>query len=306
MGVTGSDPHPLLIAYSSIITQDSEHTMKPILIAIGFIIAFTALVSTTGVNVYGIPIFALCVGLALLIQWLAFIPAYKKQTERYYDLMGSTSFILVTLTALILADRYDDRSLLLAVLVIIWALRLGNFLFRRVHQDGGDDRFENIKPNAKRFFLTWTLQGLWVSITAATAFAAISAEQISPLTVYDINAVAIWLIGFTIEVVADRQKREHRASAGKDEFISTGLWAYSRHPNYFGEILLWIGVALLAVPALQGLAYLSLLSPVFVYLLLTRISGIPMLEKKAEKKWGHRADYQDYKKRTRLLVPLKR
>ena len=280
--------------------------MKPILIAIGFIVAFTALVSTASVNAFGIPIFSLCVGLALLIQWLAFIPAYKKQTERYYDLVGSTSFILVTLFALMLADRYDGRSLLLSVLVIIWALRLGSFLFRRVHQDGGDDRFENIKPNAKRFFLTWTLQGLWVSITAATAFATISAENPVPLTAYDLNAIAIWIIGFTIEVIADRQKRAHRATAGKEQFIHSGLWAYSRHPNYFGEILLWIGVALLAVPALEGLAYLTLLSPIFVYLLLTRMSGIPMLEKKAERKWGEQADYQKYKKRTRLLIPLKR
>ncbi|MDG0981019.1 MAG: DUF1295 domain-containing protein [Halieaceae bacterium] len=280
--------------------------MKPILIAIGIIVAFTALVSTASMDAYGVPIFAACVALALFIQWAAFVPAYKQQTERYYDLMGSTSFILVTMLALVLADRYDARSIALSAMIIIWALRLGSFLVRRVHADGGDDRFENIKPNPKRFFLTWTLQGLWVSITAATVLATISADKTTPLTVYDLNAIAIWLIGFMIEVIADRQKRMHRASAGKEEFISTGLWAYSRHPNYFGEIMLWIGIALLALPALEGLAYLSLLSPVFVYLLLTRISGIPMLEKKADKKWGNRDDYQAYKKQTRLLVPLKR
>ncbi len=280
--------------------------MKPILIALGFIATFTFLVSTTSLNAYGAPIFSMCVALALLIQWLAFIPAYQHQTERYYDLVGSSSFILVTLVALLLADRYDDRSLVLSAMVILWALRLGSFLYRRIRQDGGDDRFENIKPNAKRFFLTWTLQGLWVSITAATVFATISAERAVPLTAYDLNAIALWVMGFTLEVIADRQKRTHRAKVGKGEFIQSGLWAYSRHPNYFGEILLWIGVALLAFPALQGLAYVTLLSPVFVYLLLTRMSGIPMLEKKAEKKWGDRADYQAYKKRTRLLVPFKR
>ena len=280
--------------------------MKPILIALGFIATFTFLVSTTSLNAYGAPIFSMCVALALLIQWLAFIPAYQHQTERYYDLVGSSSFILVTLVALLLADRYDDRSLVLSAMVILWALRLGSFLYRRIRQDGGDDRFENIKPNAKRFFLTWTLQGLWVSITAATVFATISAERAVPLTAYDLNAIALWVMGFTLEVIADRQKRTHRAKVGKGEFIQSGLWAYSRHPNYFGEILLWIGVALLAFPALQGLAYVTLLSPVFVYLLLTRMSGIPMLEKKAAKKWGDRADYQAYKKRTRLLVPFKR
>lgn len=280
--------------------------MKPILIALGFIVAFAAVISTSSLTIEGVPIFALCVAVAMAIQWAAFIPAYRRQTERFYDLVGSASFITVTLLALFLSNRFDDRSLLLSTLVIIWALRLGSFLFKRVHQDGGDDRFQQIKPHAKRFFLTWTLQGLWVSITAATALAAITAVDPAPLSLWDINAVGIWLLGFGIEVIADRQKRAHRSTLGKDTFISSGLWAYSRHPNYFGEITLWVGVALLAIPALTSTAFASLLSPIFAYLLLTRISGIPMLEKKAEKKWGDRADYQEYKKRTRLLVPLKR
>ena len=280
--------------------------MKPILIALGFIVAFTAVISTTSLTIQGAPIFAICVTVAMVIQWVAFIPAYRKQTERFYDLVGSASFITVTLLALVLSNRFDDRSLLLSALVIIWALRLGSFLFKRVHQDGGDDRFQQIKPHAKRFFLTWTLQGLWVSITAAAALAAITATDPVPLSLWDVNALIIWFLGFGIEVIADRQKRAHRSTHGKDTFISSGLWAYSRHPNYFGEITLWVGVALLAIPALTSTAFASLLSPIFAYLLLTRISGIPMLEKKAEKKWGDRADYQEYKKRTRLLVPLKR
>lgn len=278
--------------------------MKPISIAIAVISVFTAIVSFSSASIAGVPIFLACVALAMVIQWCAFVPAYLRQTEKFYDLIGSLSFIVTVATALILAGQYDVRSLLLASLVILWAVRLGSFLVARIHQDGGDDRFDKIKPDPKRFFLTWTLQGLWVSITASTAIAAISSTEMVELSLYDLNAVIIWVIGFGIEVVADAQKRRFRERNGSEAFITEGLWAYSRHPNYFGEIMLWIGIALLAIPALEGSAYLTLLSPVFVFILLTRISGIPMLEKKAEAKWGQSDAYQAYKKKTPLLVPF--
>ena len=280
--------------------------MKPIFIAIAVISTFTVIVSFSSASVAGVPIFLACVALAMLIQWFAFVPAYLQQTEKFYDLTGSLSFIVTVAAALILAGQYDVRSLLLASLVILWAVRLGSFLVARIHQDGGDDRFDKIKPHPKRFFLTWTLQGLWVSITASTAIAAMSSTEVVELSLYDLNAVIIWMIGFGIEVVADAQKRRFRERNGSDTFITEGLWAYSRHPNYFGEIVLWIGIALLAIPALQGSAYLTLLSPVFVFVLLTRISGIPMLEKKADAKWGQSDAYQAYKAKTPLLVPFVR
>jgi steroid 5-alpha reductase family enzyme len=115
----------------------------------------------------------------------------------------------------------------------------------------------------------------------------------------------LWLTGLVIEAVADAQKSRFR---GKDEnrgrFVSTGLWHYSRHPNYFGEILLWWGVFFYAVPFLDGAAFAVVIGPIFITLLLLFISGIPLLERSAEEKYGHDPAYRDYKRRTSILIPL--
>ena len=223
--------------------------------------------SQGGASAAGLPVFAWCALLAFVLQWLAYIPAYLRQTERFYDLTGSITYISGTLLALALCSATDARSLLLAGFILVWAVRLGSFLFRRISDDGSDSRFDRIKPDPLRFFVTWSLQGLWVLLTAACAWAAITAAPV-PLSVLDIPGLALWLCGFFVEVSADRQKRRFRAESGPDAFIQTGLWARSRHPNYFGEIVLWLGIALLALPALQGWQLATLVSPLFVFLLL--------------------------------------
>ncbi|MEH6585735.1 MAG: DUF1295 domain-containing protein [Halioglobus sp.] len=250
-----------------------------------------------------LPVFAWCALLAFALQWLAFVPAYLKQTEKFYDLTGSLTYISCIGLALLLSKNTDIRSLTLGLLVAIWALRLGSFLFARIRKDGSDSRFDKIKPDPLRFFLTWSLQGLWVLLTGACALAAITTQVPAAMSALDTLAIALWLLGFGIEVVADRQKRIFRKTAGADTFICSGLWVRSRHPNYVGEILLWTGIALLALPALSGWQLATLISPVFVYLLLTRVSGVPLLERKADEKWGDEADYQDYKASTPVLFP---
>ncbi len=259
--------------------------------------------SQGGIVFARVPVFALCALAVFAIQWLAYIPAYLLQTEKFYDLVGSFSYLLLVGLALALSTDLDARSLLLASLVALWAVRLGSFLVLRIRRDGRDSRFDRIKPSALRFFLAWNTQGLWVLYTSACALAAIAGTTPAPLGLFDLLALALWLFGFTIEVVADAQKRAFRARFGEERFIDTGLWARSRHPNYFGEIMLWIGVALLALPALEGWRYLTLVSPVFVFLLLTRVSGVPLLERKAEERWGSDPAYQAYRDRTPVLLP---
>ena len=257
-----------------------------------------------GQHINGIPIFIICVGLAFLINWLAFIPAYRSQTEKYYDLMGTFTYISVTITALVLSKNTDARSVMLVALVMVWAIRLGSFLFRRIQQTGKDDRFDKIKPDFFRFLNAWGIQALWVTLTSAPAIIAITATKRVEIGAFAIVGLLVWVIGFTIEVVADYQKTQFRRNpANKGKFIQTGLWSRSRHPNYFGEILLWIGVTIIAVPVLQGWQWVALISPVFVTLLLTRVSGVPMLEAKAEKKWGGQPDYEAYKAETPVLLP---
>jgi steroid 5-alpha reductase family enzyme len=277
----------------------------PIVVLIGAGIAVAG--SHGGAEVGGVPVFALCVALAFLIQWLAFIPAFVLRTERFYDLTGSATYITVTIVAVVLGPTPDIRSYVLLALVLIWAARLGSYLFLRIRRAGKDDRFDAIKPFFIRFLNAWTLQALWVSLTLAAALAAITTSVRKDFGVLAIVGLLVWAAGFGLEAVADAQKSRFRADpANTGTFIRTGLWARSRHPNYFGEIVLWIGVALIAVPVLHGWQWVTLISPVFVFLLLTRVSGVPLLERKADKRWGGQDDYEAYKQRTPVLIPLPR
>jgi steroid 5-alpha reductase family enzyme len=285
-----------------------EKTDRNALIALPIVILVALGVAWAGsqgsASVSGIPIFALAVGVIFLIQWLAFIAAYLLQTERFYDLTGSITYISVTIMAVLLSPVVDGRSILLLVLVVIWAGRLGTFLFRRIQKAGKDARFDDIKVSFTRFLNAWTLQGLWVTFTLSAALAAITTMKRKELGVFALFGFLIWAFGFAIEVTADAQKSRFRADPGnKGKFINTGLWAWSRHPNYFGEIVLWIGVAIIALPVLRGWQWVTLISPVFVTLLLTRISGVPILEKRADEKWGGQEDYEAYKERTPVLIP---
>lgn len=274
----------------------------PILILIGLGIAWAG--SQGGSLFMGIPLFALVVALAFLIQWLAFIPAYLRQTEKFYDITGSITYISIITLAVIFSPRIDARSIILWALVVVWAVRLGSFLFRRIQKAGKDDRFDELKPSFIRFLNVWTIQGLWVTFTAAAALVAITATNRNELDVFALVGLLVWIFGFAIEVIADSQKSRFSADpANKGKFIQTGLWSRSRHPNYFGEITLWVGVTIIALPVLQGWQWVALISPLFVTLLITRVSGVPLLEAKADKKWGGQADYEEYKKRTPVLIP---
>ncbi len=273
-----------------------------VVILIGFGVAVAG--SQGGASALGIPIFALSVGIAFLFQWLAFIPAFILQSEKFFDLTGSLTYITVVVVAVLLSPEIDGRSILLLALVAIWALRLGTFLVRRIQKVGKDARFDELKPSFFRFLSTWTLQGLWVTFTIAAALAAITTTTRQPLGIFALIGSLIWVLGFSIEAVADAQKSRFRADPNnRGRFIQTGLWSRSRHPNYFGEIVIWIGVAVIAIPVLRGWQWVTLISPVFVALLLTRISGIPMLEQRADEKWGGQDDYEAYKARTPVLIP---
>ena len=274
----------------------------PIVVLIGALVALAG--SQGGATVAGLPVFAIAVAAAFVIQWLAFVPSFAAQTERYFDLTGSVTYISITLAIVLLTPGTDARALLLAALVLVWAARLGTFLVRRVHRAGKDDRFDELKPSLVRFLSVWTLQGLWVTLTAAAAWVSITSTTRVGLDVFALIGFVVWAVGFGIEIVADLQKSRFNADpAHKGRFISTGLWGRSRHPNYFGEIVLWTGVAIVALPTLQGWQWVALISPLFVALLLTKVSGVPLLERKADAKWGGQPDYEAYKASTPVLVP---
>lgn len=262
-----------------------------------------AIGSQNSVDIGPIPVFAACGALAYLINWIVFVPSNRAQTERYYDLTGSVTYLSLIAFALSAANP-DARSVVVAAMVAIWALRLGTFLFRRVRRDGRDGRFDRIKVDPRQFFMTWTLQGLWVLLTLACALAIITGAQRRDIGIVGVIGIAVWLVGFAVEVVADAQKSAFKKDpANQGAFITTGLWAWSRHPNYFGEIVLWTGIAIVGVPVLSGWTWLTLVSPVFVALLLTRVSGIPLLEARAEKRWGSDENFRAYTRNTPVLIP---
>ncbi len=266
--------------------------------------ALMAAGSQHSVEVAGLPLFFIVATVGFVLHWIMFIPAYLFQTERYFDLTGSLSFIATVLLAALLHPGVSTRGLVICVLVAIWALRLGSFLFNRIRKDGKDRRFDEIKNKFWRFLLTWTLGGAWVFLTLAAGLAAVTSNESVAADPYLVAGVVIWIIGFAFEVTADLQKSRFRKQAdNKQSFITSGLWKYSRHPNYFGEIVLWLGIAVVALPVLQGWQWLCLVSPLFVILLLTRISGIPMLEKSARERWGSDPDYQRYVENTPVLIP---
>ena len=244
--------------------------------------------------------------LAFLIQWVAYIPAYVFQTEKFYDLTGSLTYLSVTWYALILASgdfaNANVANIVIVLLISLWALRLGSFLFMRIHKDGEDKRFRTIKPSATQFFMTWTLQGLWVSLCSMCALTAISSDGGVVVNAMFYFGLGLFVLGFSTEIVADNQKSKFRSfPENRDKFITTGLWAKSRHPNYFGEIVLWTGIAVMSFSSLEGWQYLTLISPIFTYILLVYVSGVRMLEARADKKWGDDEDYIKYKSETPVL-----
>ena len=236
-----------------------------------------------------------------LIQWVLFIPAYIFKTEKFYDLAGSSTYIFAV--SYILYDSSQNlTNLILGTAIIVWAVRLGSFLFFRIKKAGEDKRFKEIKQSPTRFFLAWSLQGMWVSMCSLCALTALSTENGVVLNGYLYLGFGLFLTGFLIEIIADKQKSKFRSNLdNKDKFINTGLWSKSRHPNYLGEIILWLGISIMSISSLSGLQYLTLVSPLFTYLLLVYVSGVRLLEESGNKKWGHLNSYKEYVKNTPVL-----
>jgi steroid 5-alpha reductase family enzyme len=247
---------------------------------------------------------ALLAALSIAIQWIAFVPAFLKQTEHFYDLVGASTYLILLACAAYLAPSLETLDIILLAVCGLWALRLGSFLMRRVHVVGFDVRFNKIKQSFSRFLVAWTVQGLWVVFTLCPVLIVVTSAKLHSASLWTWIGLAIWALGFAVEVIADQQKWQFKMdAANKGRFITTGLWARSRHPNYAGEITLWTGIFIACVPMLSGWQWVGIISPLFIYFLLTRISGIPILEANADKRWGLEAAYQHYKRTTPQLWP---
>jgi steroid 5-alpha reductase family enzyme len=261
--------------------------------------------SQGSIEANGLPLFLICASVGFILHWIIFVPSFIAQTEHYFDLTGSISYVSTIIVAYLFHPNMDARSLVVCALIAIWAIRLGSFLFLRVKRDGKDRRFDKIKTQFFRYMFTWTLGGAWVFITMAAGLAVITSANQVALDGFFYAGVALWALGFGIEIVADRQKANFRRNAqNKDKFITVGLWSLSRHPNYFGEIVLWLGIAVVALPTLVGWQYVTLISPIFVAFLVINVSGVKLLEKSGMERWGEDPAYRNYVASTPSLVPF--
>lgn len=271
-----------------------------------WLLAVTVSENTLAINGTSLIIKAMCI--SFVIHGVLFIPSYVFQTEKFYDLTGSVTYI--TIISYVIYEIYqvseslDPRILVIAACIMVWTIRLGGFLFWRVLKDGEDKRFRSILPSFTQLLMTWALSAAWVFIQSLSALVAITAVTQVEFGILGYVGLSLWLFGFIFEVIADHQKTKFKANPDNEgRFINEGLWKKSRHPNYFGEIVLWVGVSIMSVASMTGLQYVSLISPLFSFLLIYYVSGVRMLEARSDKKWGSSKDYQEYKNNVPVFVP---
>ena len=285
-----------------------EYTISLICVLIAFLVSLAS--SQNGVSYNNYPISIICMALSFIIHWLVFIPSYFYKTEKFYDITGTVAYLSILLTTAYLINLVNDegillRSIISIIFVMIWAIRLGIFLFKRVIKVGEDKRFEHAKKSFSKFLMFFNISALWVFLTIVNVLTMIINNSDSVTDLFFIIGFKIVIIGFIIEVVADMQKRKFRTNiSNKGQFISSGLWSISRHPNYFGEMMIWVGISFVTIPILIGWQFITLISPIFVIFLLTKVSGINLLEASANDKWGADKNYQDYKDKTSVLIPF--
>ena len=271
-----------------------------------WLLAVTVSENTLAINGTSLIIKAMCI--SFVIHGVLFIPSYVFQTEKFYDLTGSVTYI--TIISYVIYEIYqvseslDPRILVIAACIMVWTIRLGGFLFWRVLKDGEDKRFRSILPSFTQLLMTWALSAAWVFIQSLSALVAITAVTQVEFGILGYVGLFLWVFGFIFEVIADHQKTKFKANPDNEgRFINEGLWKKSRHPNYFGEIVLWVGVSIMSVASMTGLQYVSLISPLVSFLLIYYVSGVRMLEARSDKKWGSSKDYQEYKNNVPVFVP---
>jgi steroid 5-alpha reductase family enzyme len=245
----------------------------------------------------------LTLAISLGIQATLFALAATFKTDKVTDLSYGLTFVVLAAVLLASGDTSKPAHLVLAGMVIAWAVRLAGYLFFRILVTGRDARFDGIRERFWPFFKFWLGQGIavWVIMLPVTLWFAMPGPWNPIMTV----GWCIWALGLAIETVADAQKfSAKRRPGGGGRWVDEGLWKYSRYPNYFGEMLCWWGVYVFVAPDLGAWNVLGVLGPISITFILMKVTGIPTLEKSAAKKWGDNPEYQKYVARTRTLAPI--
>lgn len=240
--------------------------------------------------------------ISLAVQVVLFLPAFLFRTDKLTDLSYSLSFIILAIIGFFSSARAPSHVLVL-VMVVLWGVRLGSYLFTRVLKTGKDARFDGIRERFWRFLGFWLVQGVvvWTVLLASLALFMAPGE----VRAWSFAGVGVYLVGLVVEAVADAQQSLFRNKAeNKGKLLTGGLWRYSRHPNYFGEMLVWIGIFVFSLSGVDGWRILlAAASPASIILTLLFFSGIPTVEKRMDERFGKGKEYLEYKRRTSVLIP---
>ncbi len=222
------------------------------------------------------------------------------------DVSWGLSFILILIVNLWYTKNFTTTALVVSALVIVWGLRLAVRIYLRNRGRKEDFRYQKLREESPNNFLlrsflqVYLLQGILAVIVSLPVIFLVSSKN--PLTQTPlplILGVSVWLVGFFFEVVGDYQLDKFISNPdNKGRVLQKGLWKFSRHPNYFGELTMWWGIFLIALPVPNG--YLSVLGPLTITFLITKVSGIPPLEKN----YAGNQEFEHYKAKTSMLIPL--
>jgi len=250
---------------------------------------------------------AICAIVTVAMQFSFFLVACTCKFDKVTDFAGGTNFVVLAVLTFFLAETYQWRQILTTVCVVLWGLRLSGYLLYRIIKIGEDDRFDDKRSEPLKFAIFWIFQAVWVfTVSLPVIFVnAPSSEQFEDYTEMDIIGAIFFVIGLITEAISDQQKFNFRNNPeNRGKWCQVGLWKVSRHPNYFGEITLWIGIFIISTSVIDGPQWVGILSPIFTASILLFLSGIPLLEKKSDERHGSKEEYLEFKKKTSPLVPL--
>lgn len=283
-------------------TSSYKHLISFLIILL-VIIFLTYILSIDTLSINEIPIVYLFTSSILILNSTFFLHSYIYKTDIFFDLVGSLSFLSIGVISLLLIPNIDANQILVFFLLLFWSLRLGPFLFIRRLGANNDERLEEFFKSPLSLYFLWSMNSLWVFFTSLSMIIIFSSPNENEFGLIQWLGLIVWVTGYVIEVISDSQKTKFN-KFNKGKFINIGLWKYIRHPNYLGEIIIWVGIFIISLNYIHSLtSFLSILSPIFVFLLLRFITGVPQLEARGKEKWGHLDEYNSYKEKTGLLFP---